>query len=144
LPVEEHRYLMMQVGSSLVVRIGLFLIWLTATACAASAQSGMPPFGSYPTFGSSGGTEVLRHRGPTGQPCLEVSAFSRPHTIDPNLFDHVITVANQCAQQISIKVCYYQSQDCISVDIPGGEHKEAILGMMPSMKDFRFDFREKF
>jgi hypothetical protein len=137
---------MTQVGNWLAIRIGLFLIWLTATACVASAQSGAVPFGNspYPTFGSSGGTEVLRHRGPTGEACLDVSGFSRPHTVDPNLFDHVITVANHCAQQISIKVCYYQSQDCISVEIPGGENKEAILGIMPSMKDFRFDFREKF
>jgi hypothetical protein len=137
---------MMRVGSWFATRIGLLLIWLTATACAALAQSGAAPFGSspYPTFGSSAGTDVLRHRGPTGEPCLEVSGLTRPHTVDPNVFDHVIAVNNHCAQQIILKACYYQSQDCISIEAPGGERKEAILGVMPGMRDFRFDFKEKF
>jgi len=43
-----------------------------------------------------------------------------------------------------MQVCYYQTQECIPMDIPGDETKEAILGTMPSTKDFRFDFREKF
>lgn len=30
------------------------------------------------------------------------------------------------------------------MEVPGDEHKEAILGTMPSTKDFRFEFREKF
>lgn len=137
---------MSQVRNWLMIRVIPLLTWLAALTCAASAQGGLAPLGSssYPTFGSSAGSDVLRHRGPTGQACLDVSGFSRPHTVDPNLFDHVIAVSNHCAQQISMKVCYYQSQDCISMEIPGGEHKEAVLGIMPAMKDFRFDFKEKF
>jgi hypothetical protein len=97
-----------------------------------------------PTIGASAGTEVLRHRDFTGKPCLAVGAFARSHTINPNLYDHVIVATNSCPQRIAIQVCYYGSQDCIPVEIPGDERKEAILGTLPGEKDFRFEFREKF
>ncbi len=97
-----------------------------------------------PIFGASAGNEILRHRDFTGKPCLSVGGYARPHTVDRNLYDHVITVLNNCPRRIVMKVCYFQSQDCIPIEIPGGERKEAILGTLPSAKDFRFDFREKF
>ena len=102
------------------------------------------PLETLPTFGASAGTEILRHRGPTGNTCLMVAGHARPHTINPKLYDHVIDVTNTCAQRIAIQVCYYRSQECISMEIPGGGRKEAILGTLPSVTDFRFDFREKF
>jgi hypothetical protein len=43
-----------------------------------------------------------------------------------------------------MQVCYYQTRDCISMEISGGEHKEAVLGTLPSVTNFRFEFREKF
>jgi hypothetical protein len=95
-------------------------------------------------FGASAGTELLRHRDFTGKPCLAVNAYARPHAVDPNLYDHVIIVVNTCPLQIAIQVCYYHSRDCLPVEIPGDERKEAILGTMPSVKDFQFEFREKF
>jgi hypothetical protein len=30
------------------------------------------------------------------------------------------------------------------MEVPGDERKEAILGTLPAMKDFRFEFRERF
>ena len=87
---------------------------------------------------------MLRHRGPAGSPCLDVGGFARKHTVTSNLYDHVITVKNNCAQRLQIQVCYYNTQDCIPIEIPGGERKEAILGTMPVTKDFRFEFKEKF
>src|SRR5437660_284107 len=72
-----------------------------------SAQEASPPFqrpsaptlgGSSPrspvqppSFGPRGETEILRHRGLTGKPCLSVAGFARPHIIDRKLYDHVIT-----------------------------------------------------
>jgi hypothetical protein len=97
-----------------------------------------------PVIGASGGNDVQRHRDFTGKPCLAVGGYARPHAIVPNLFDHVIIAVNTCPQRIAMRVCYYQSQDCIPMEIPGGERKEAILGTLPAMKDFRFEFREKF
>jgi hypothetical protein len=96
------------------------------------------------TFGASGSNDVLRHRNFAGRPCLAVGGYSRPHAIDPHLYDHVIAVTNSCPQQINMTVCYYNSSDCLTVQVPGDARKEAILGTMPSLKDFRFEFREKF
>ena len=141
----------------LMIRIAVAFTWLVAVTCSASAQTGTKPFensrstiggtiplATPPTFEANAGTEVLRHRGPTGKPCLVVSGYPRAHTIDHNLYDHMITVTNACAQRIAMQVCYYRSQECIRIEVPGGERKEAILGSLPSVKDFRFEFREKF
>jgi hypothetical protein len=125
-----------------------------------SAQEASPPFqrpssptvgGSIPrsaaqppSFGPRGGTEILRHRDFTGKPCLTVAGIARQHIINRNLYDHVITVSNACPQRITIRVCYYRTDDCIPMEIPGGERKEAHLGAMPAVKEFGFEFREKF
>jgi hypothetical protein len=136
------------------------VFWLAATASFASAQSGTgmdkssqpitgssgirPPVDTTPTFGASSGTEILRHRDFAGKACLDVGGFARAHTIDTNLYDHVITVRNNCPLRIALQVCYYRTRDCIPIEIPGGARKEAILGTLPSTRDFRFEFREKF
>jgi hypothetical protein len=95
-------------------------------------------------FKPSGPDEVLRHRDFAGKPCLTVNGFARAHTINPNLYDDVISISNSCPRSISVRVCYTGTEDCISVDVPGSEHKEAILGMLPAIKDFDFEFHEKF
>ncbi len=138
-----------------MIRAVLVFIWLAANGCSASAQSGTNPFENPrpmtggtlptpPTFEANASTEILRHRGPTGKPCLVVGGYARSHTIDRNVYDHVITVVNSCAQRIALQICYYRSRDCVRIEVPGGEHKETILGALPSVKDFRFEFREIF
>ena len=97
-----------------------------------------------PTFGSSGNTDILRHRDATGKPCVSIGGFSRPHIINEHLYDHVIVGVNTCAQRIRVQVCYYNSTSCVPLEIPGGERREVILGTQPAEKDFRFEFREKF
>ena len=118
----------------------------------ASAQDSAPSFGgttpnravSSPTFGPRAGTDVLRHRDFAGKECLSVSGNSRPHASNANVYDHVIIVTNRCPQRIVIRVCYYRTEDCIPMEIPGGERKEGRLGSMPSVTEFGFEFREKF
>jgi hypothetical protein len=122
----------------LTIRLALVAVWLAVVSCSASAQSGTDP------FQASGGKDTLRHRNFTGKPCLSIGGMARPHTIDPNLYDHVIAVTNSCPQRIAIRICYFHSLDCIRLEIPGSERKEAILGTMPSLKEFRFEFREIF
>lgn len=104
----------------------------------------MRPPTETPTFGANRANEILRHRDFTGKPCLGVGGFARPHIVNPNVYDHVITAINSCPQRIVLQVCYYQSQDCIPMEVPGSGRKEAILGTLPAAKDFRFEFREKF
>jgi hypothetical protein len=143
-----------------MIRVVLAFIGLAAVACPASAQSGTTPFDNSrpttggsgirapvdttPSFGASGGTEILRHRDFTGKTCLEVGGSARAHTTNPNLYDHVVSVRNNCPQRIALQVCYYRSRDCLPMEVPGGARKEAILGTLPSGRDFRFEFREKF
>lgn len=97
-----------------------------------------------PTFQASGSSGIRRHKDLTGGPCLNVSGYARPFTTNPHLYDHMITAVNKCPQRIAIHVCYYQSQNCIAMEIPGDTRKDAVLGTMPADKSFRFEFREKF
>jgi hypothetical protein len=108
------------------------------------ATDGMSALESSPRIQASAGNDVLRHRDFTGRPCLDVVGYAQPHTINPNLYDHVVTALNHCPQRIAIEVCYYQSQDCIPMTVPGDERKEVVIGTMPAEKDFSFEFREKF
>jgi hypothetical protein len=137
--------------------VALLLIWVSVTGGSASAQSydplsppvvggtnGTEDFDNSPTFGSGRGKEIRRHRDLAGSPCLTVSGFAQAHVIDPNLYDDVIAVVNGCPHRIAMQVCYYQSDSCIEMDVPGESRKEAILGILPATKDFRFEFREKF
>jgi hypothetical protein len=144
------------------MRLATGSIWLAIIGAAVTAQTDTKALesGSQPTFGEaglprlaevqtpsfapSGGEEILRHRDVYGKPCLLVKGLARAHRFSPNLYDHVIAVVNSCHQRIVIRVCYYNSQDCIPMEISGEERKEAILGTLPSTKDFRFEFREKF
>lgn len=96
------------------------------------------------TFGSSGNTDILRHRDATGKPCVSIGGFARPHVVNEHLYDHVIIGTNTCAQRIRVQVCYYNTTSCVPLEIPGGERRQAILGTQPAEKDFRFEFREKF
>ena len=88
---------------------------------------GMQPLPARPTIGASSGNDVQRHRDFTGKPCLGVGGYARPHAVNPNLYDNVIVVVNTCPKRIAMQVCYYQSRDCIPVEVPGGERKEVIL-----------------
>ncbi len=138
--------------------LAVVLLWLAAVNWPASAQSspdnmsrpevggtlGPQRPGATPNFGASNGNDILRHRDYAGKPCLSVGAYARPHTVNPNLYDHVITVINNCPQRIAMQACYYRSPECIRIEIPGNERKEAVLGTLPAAKDFRFEFREKF
>jgi hypothetical protein len=129
-----------------------YAVQASAQDTAPSQNSSVPSLGgtipnravASPTFGPRAGTEILRHRDLNGKPCLLVRGYSRSHFSNANVYDHVIIVTNGCAQRIAIRVCYYRTEDCIPMEIPGGEHKEARLGSMPAVKEFGFEFREKF
>ena len=137
-----------------MIKASLALAFLAASLRLASAQNDVsqpsiggvglhPPGTDTPTFSPSFSPEILRHRGPNGNLCLSVMGYARPHFANSTVFDHVITVKNSCAQRIAIKVCYYKSMECVPLEIPGGERKETVLGSLPGVKVFRFEFREK-
>jgi hypothetical protein len=43
-----------------------------------------------------------------------------------------------------MQVCYYKTQRCIPMNIPPWERKEAVLGIFPALKEFRFEYVEEF
>ena len=83
------------------------------------------------------------HRSPTGQPCLQIEAAARAHVVNLNLYDHVISIYNQCLGAISLRVCYYHSSHCVDMAIPGLKRRDAILGVYPNVTYFRYSYSEK-
>ena len=134
----------------------VLLVW--GTGAAAQVTSPMGTDGAA-TVGSSNGTRppaqlpllsgtpnagVKTHYSPTGKPCLTVLGSAKPQIINPNIFEHMIIATNDCSRPIKAQVCYYQSQQCIPLDVPGYGRKEVVLGIMPAMNQFRFEYRELF
>lgn len=85
-----------------------------------------------------------KHMGPTGRPCINVAGYSKPHVLDKQVFDNVIAATNACSQIIKLKICYYHSDRCVDVDAPAYSKKEATLGVMPALSQFRFEVKERF
>jgi hypothetical protein len=89
-------------------------------------------------------TALMVHRDPLGRSCLDFEAASRKEVINPNVYDHVISVYNRCIQTIKLKVCYYHSDHCIDMSVPGSQRKDAVLGVYPNLQYFRYSYQEKF
>lgn len=138
----------------------MFLAALGISCGMANAQLVDPLAGnSRPIVGGSGGlrppsqlpvlpggetSDALRHYGPTGKPCLRVDGVARPQLVNPKIFEHVISATNSCSERIKVQVCYYRTEDCVPLEVGGYGRKEVVLGIMPSMKEFRFEYREQF
>lgn len=90
------------------------------------------------------GPQTSRHRGSDGRVCIRVSAVARPGAGTSRLFSHWIITENTCSTTIRLQVCYYGTRDCTDVAVLGNSRKETILGMMPAVSDFRFEYRERF
>jgi hypothetical protein len=135
----------------------LFVALIASCASAYAQESGLPSQGGI-ELGGAGGLKpptplsipsgenagIRRHLAPTGQACLAVRGEARAEKINPKLFEHVIVATNECSQRIKANVCYYLSDHCVSLDVPSYGRDEKILGIMPSMTGFRFEYREQF
>jgi hypothetical protein len=88
--------------------------------------------------------EIMRHRNFTGKACLEIGGYARPLQTDSRVLDHIIVANSICPQPLKVQVCYFGSRECIEIQVPGYGRKEAILGTLAGMKDFRYEFRERF
>jgi hypothetical protein len=149
--------------------IALLLAFDKGTAVAAGPP---PPLGvwSKPAFGSTSGLSPPKdpnnsfleddstgddddrapagfHMSMTGKPCVKVAAEAQPNPGNapgnPKLFFHMILAANACGERILMQVCYYQTDTCTLLALPPYGRKEAMLGEMPEMKDFRYEYREQ-
>jgi myo-inositol catabolism protein IolC len=85
-----------------------------------------------------------RHRDYTGKPCLETSGVSRPLASNPRILDHAVSLENHCVDRIKVKVCYYHTDECTDVEVPGNSRKEQVIGVFPAMQQFRYEVKEQF
>lgn len=122
-------------------------VWGSAHGQVVMTQNANPtsPFQSRLTLQNSGENAALAfHRDPLNRPCLDIEAASRRHVINPDVYDHVVSVYNRCLKPIKLRVCYYKSDHCIDMEVPGQQRKDGVLGIYPKMQYFRYSYREKF
>ena len=110
------------------------------TPSIASAQSTTPSFRLTLQSGESRG---LVNKDVFGKPCLDIEAASRAHVSNPNVYDHIVSIANRCARAIKVKVCYYGTEKCVDAQAPGSKRKDILLGIRPGMRVFRFSSTEQ-
>ncbi len=136
-----------------MVRLALFsFVVFVAFIGVGNCQTGLipnsnatSPFQNRLTLQNGGVNAALTvHRNPLGRPCLDIEAASRAHVINPHVYDHVISVYNRCVQTIKLRVCYYHSEHCIDLELPGSQRRDTVLGVYPNMQYFRYSYREKF
>ena len=85
-----------------------------------------------------------KHRDFAGKPCLETSGVSHPLASNPRVLSHAVSLNNHCAERIKAKVCYYKTDECTDVEVPGNSRKEQVIGVFPAMQLFRYDVKEQF
>jgi hypothetical protein len=115
---------------------------------AASAQAPAPRAHNFvlPNDANRQGNDLLRRRhvSPLGKACLTVDGSAKPQTLNPHIFEHWVSATNICGQDIKLQICYLNSQDCISVDVPPYGRKDSVLGIYPALADFQFETKEQF
>ena len=103
-----------------------------------------PSFQSRLTLQDGENAGLTIHRDALNRPCLDIEAGSQQHVINPDVYDHVVSVYNRCLTTIKLRVCYYNSDHCIDMDVPAQQRKDGVLGIYPNMQYFRYSYREKF
>lgn len=105
----------------------------------------VPPYQSRLTMQNGGvNTALTVHRNAFGKPCLDIEAASRAHVINPDVYDNVVSIENKCSITIRVKICYFNTDSCINVEVMGRQRKDATLGVRPHMQYFKYSFQEKF
>ena len=127
------------------------------TAGVVHAQQLLPQSSNPAILGSTGGlhpptqallfngsTGAKQHLRPGGKPCVTVTGEAKPQTINPHIFTHTVMAVNECGFPIKLTACYFQTEECSPLTVPPYGRNQAVLGIMPAMDRFRFEFREKF
>lgn len=120
---------------SMLASAGLF-----AGNVSAQVQSAKPTFTLQGPGELSGGQIV---RDALNRPCLDIEAAARPHTVSPDVVDHVVSVKNNCPRTIKVKVCYYGSDKCNGFVVNGYKRVDTILGSMTKITAFRYSVAQQ-
>jgi hypothetical protein len=93
---------------------------------------------------SEGNVGERKHLDHAGKPCLVTSGVSSPLVSNPRILNHVVSLENHCGERIRAKVCYYKTDECTDVTVPGNSHMQQIIGVFPAMQLFRYEVKEQF
>jgi hypothetical protein len=85
-----------------------------------------------------------KHLDPAGKPCLETSGSAIPLASNPRIQSHLVSLSNHCIDLIRAKICYYKTDDCTDVEVPGRSRKEQALGVFPELQLFKYQVKEQF
>jgi hypothetical protein len=83
-----------------------------------------------------------KHRDFAGKPCLVTNGVSHPLASNRRILNHAVSLDNHCSERIKARVCYYKTDQCTDVEVPGKSTKEQIIGTFPAMQIFRYDVKE--
>ena len=119
--------------------MGLSIMILAGGTLAAQTTTS-PPHNVIPTAYDAS----RHHMGPTGKPCLSLSSSAKAQTVNKNIYEHWVGAANSCGQHIKVQICYYKSNDCITMDVPAFGRKDSVLGIFPALQNFRYEAKEQF
>lgn len=131
-------------GGAKVANAVMILV-ICSSAAWAQLVNPAAPYQSRLTMQNGGVNAALTvHRNPFGKPCLDIEAASRAHVINPDVYDNVVSIVNKCSKTIRVKVCYFNTDSCVSVEVLGRQRRDVILGVRPHMQYFKYSFQEKF
>jgi hypothetical protein len=82
-------------------------------------------------------------KGPLGKPCLDIEAAARAQLTNPNMFDHVVSIKNECNRLISVKLCYANSDHCRQLIMHPYKRIDTILGSMQGVTVFKYSVTQK-
>jgi hypothetical protein len=141
-------------GATIVRGIVLAAVGLAASAGAQSIfdngsapiirGNGLAPPAPKPAFGGTSDPMARQHHDINGRACVEIHASSEPEKTNPDIYDHMLLIANACSMPIKLHVCYYQSEHCIDVTARPYARTLETLGIFPHMQDFRWEYTEGF
>lgn len=77
------------------------------------------------------------------RPCLEAVGVSRPHTVNPDLVDHLVRLENRCPRILKLKICYFTDDHCKAFDLGSYKTEDVFLGMMAKVSRFKFFIFQK-
>ena len=77
-----------------------------------------------------------------GKACYMTISDARPAKTNPNLFNHIVIIRNQCFKPIKLKICYHKTRHCIDMLVPPRTTREGWLGALPAMPKFAYDVQE--
>lgn len=124
------------------VRCAVALLILLAVVPYVHAQANATA-PSFKMQGSADQTNSPVVRDSLGRPCLDVEAAARSHVVNPSLFDHIVSIKNGCARAVRVKLCYFRSDICKEIGVPGYKRIDTILGTMANVTTFRYSLNQK-